>query len=67
MLRRGVNYRFSSCLNGAGAPRRNEALCNLPVIVLTTAMGGEEILKTYKLRCSSCIAKPVHLDQNPQQ
>jgi two-component system, chemotaxis family, response regulator Rcp1 len=41
----------------------DEALCTLPVIVLTTSTDDEEILKMYKLRCSSFIAKPVDLDQ----
>jgi DNA-binding NarL/FixJ family response regulator len=41
----------------------DEALCNLPVIVLTTSTGEEEMLKMYKLRCSSYIAKPVDFDQ----
>jgi CheY-like chemotaxis protein len=41
----------------------DEALCNLPVIVLTTSTDDEEILKMYKLRCSSYIAKPVDLEQ----
>ena len=41
----------------------DEALCNLPVIVLTTSTGDEEIVKMYKLRCSSYIAKPVDFEQ----
>lgn len=41
----------------------DEALCNLPVIVLTTSTDEEEIVKMYKLRCSSYIAKPVDLEQ----
>jgi CheY-like chemotaxis protein len=41
----------------------DQALCNLPVIVLTTSTDDEEIVKMYKLRCSSYIAKPVDLDQ----
>jgi two-component system response regulator len=41
----------------------DEALCNLPVIVLTTSQDEEEILKMYKLRCSSYIAKPVDFEQ----
>jgi two-component system response regulator len=41
----------------------DEALCTLPVIVLTTSTDDEEILKMYKLRCSSYIVKPVDLDQ----
>jgi two-component system response regulator len=41
----------------------DEALCTLPVIVLTTSRDEEEILKMYKLRCSSYIAKPVDFEQ----
>jgi CheY-like chemotaxis protein len=41
----------------------DQTLCNLPVIVLTTSTDDEEILKMYKLRCSSYIAKPVDLEQ----
>jgi two-component system, chemotaxis family, response regulator Rcp1 len=41
----------------------DEALCTLPVIVLTTSTDDEEIVKMYKLRCSSYIAKPVDFEQ----
>jgi two-component system response regulator len=41
----------------------DESLCNQPVIVLTTSTDDEEILKMYKLRCSSYIAKPVDMEQ----
>ena len=41
----------------------DEALCTLPVIVLTTSTDEEEIVKMYKLRCSSYIAKPVDFEQ----
>ena len=41
----------------------DEALRNLPVIVLTTSTDDEEILKMYNLRCSSYIAKPVDFEQ----
>ncbi len=41
----------------------DEALCTLPVIVMTTSTDDEEIIKMYKLRCSSYIAKPVDLEQ----
>jgi two-component system, chemotaxis family, response regulator Rcp1 len=41
----------------------DEGLCNLPVIVLTTSTDEEEIVKMYKLRCSSYIAKPVDFEQ----
>ena len=41
----------------------DESLCNLPLIVMTTSTDDEEILKMYKLRCSSYIAKPVDMEQ----
>jgi two-component system, chemotaxis family, response regulator Rcp1 len=34
-------------------------LCRLPVIVLTTSEGEQDILRMYRLRCSSYIVKPV--------
>jgi CheY-like chemotaxis protein len=41
----------------------DDALCTLPVIVLTTSTDEEEIVKMYKLGCSSYIAKPVDFEQ----
>jgi chemotaxis family two-component system response regulator Rcp1 len=38
-------------------------LSGLPVVVLTTSASEEEILKMYKLRCSSYIVKPVDFEQ----
>ena len=38
-------------------------LNGMPVIVLTTSANEEEILKMYKLRCSSYIVKPVNFEQ----
>jgi len=35
----------------------------IPVVVLTTSAHDEEILKLYKLRCSSYIIKPVDFEQ----
>lgn len=35
------------------------ALCHLPVLILTTSAEESEILKMYRLRCSSYIVKPV--------
>jgi two-component system, chemotaxis family, response regulator Rcp1 len=39
------------------------ALCTLPVVVLTTSTDYKEIVKMYRLRCSSYIAKPVDFEQ----
>ncbi|MFZ5862931.1 MAG: response regulator [Nitrospirota bacterium] len=38
-------------------------LSHLPVVVLTTSSNDQDILKMYKLRCSSYIVKPVDFDQ----
>jgi CheY-like chemotaxis protein len=35
----------------------------IPVVVLTTSAQDEEILKLYKLRCSSYIVKPIDFEQ----
>ncbi|MFZ5877349.1 MAG: response regulator [Nitrospirota bacterium] len=36
---------------------------HLPVVILTTSSDEQDILKMYKLRCSSYIVKPVDFDQ----
>jgi chemotaxis family two-component system response regulator Rcp1 len=41
----------------------DKALNDIPVVVLTTSANEEEILKMYKLRCSSYIIKPVDFEQ----
>jgi chemotaxis family two-component system response regulator Rcp1 len=41
----------------------DETLCSIPVVVLTTSAQDEEILKMYKLRCSSYIVKPVDFEK----
>ena len=41
----------------------DEALNAIPVVILTTSAQDEEIMKLYKLRCSSYIIKPVDFEQ----
>jgi two-component system, chemotaxis family, response regulator Rcp1 len=41
----------------------DNSLIHIPVVVLTTSANDEEILKMYKLRCSSYIVKPVDFEQ----
>ena len=41
----------------------DETLNAIPVVILTTSAQDEEILKMYKMRCSSYIIKPVDFDQ----
>lgn len=42
---------------------QDESLKSLPVVILTTSAQDEEVLKMYKMRCSSYIVKPVDFDQ----
>ena len=42
---------------------KDEKLCHLPVVILTTSSEEQDILRMYKLRCSSYIVKPVDFDQ----
>jgi CheY-like chemotaxis protein len=42
---------------------KDERLKGLPVVVLTTSEREEEVLKMYKMRCSSYIVKPVDFDK----
>jgi CheY-like chemotaxis protein len=41
----------------------DEGLNAIPVVVLTTSAQDEEILKMYKMRCSSYIIKPIDFTQ----
>jgi CheY-like chemotaxis protein len=41
----------------------DDTLNAIPVVILTTSAQDEEILKMYKLRCSSYIIKPIDFDQ----
>jgi len=42
---------------------QDENLRHLPVVILTTSSEEQEILRMYKLRCSSYLVKPVDFDQ----
>jgi len=41
----------------------DESLMSIPVVILSTSEEGEEIMKLYKMRCSSYIVKPVDFEQ----
>jgi CheY-like chemotaxis protein len=42
---------------------KEDNLKSLPVVILTTSEQADEVLKMYKMRCSSYIVKPVDFDQ----
>jgi CheY-like chemotaxis protein len=42
---------------------KDESLKSVPVVILTTSEQAEEVLKMYKMRCSSYIVKPVNFEQ----
>lgn len=42
---------------------KDEALNHIPVVILTTSAEEQDILRMYKLRCSSYIVKPIDFDQ----
>ncbi len=42
---------------------KDEQLCKLSVVILTTSNGARDILDMYNLRCSSYIVKPVDFTQ----
>ena len=41
---------------------RDEALRHLPIVVLTSSKAEEDILRSYKLRCSSYLVKPINFE-----
>ncbi len=43
--------------------KKDDSLCMIPVVILTTSKADEDIVKTYKLGASCYVTKPVGLDQ----
>jgi two-component system, chemotaxis family, response regulator Rcp1 len=41
---------------------RDEKLKHLPIVVLTSSQAEEDILRSYKLRCSSYLVKPINFE-----
>ena len=41
----------------------DQALCHLPVVVMTTSTEENEIYEMYRLRCNSYITKPVNFER----
>jgi len=42
--------------------KQDERLCRIPVVILTTSKAEEDVLRTYNLKASSFITKPVTFD-----
>ena len=42
---------------------QDEALNHIPVVVLTTSSSEQDVLATYKLKCSAYATKPVDFNQ----
>jgi two-component system, chemotaxis family, response regulator Rcp1 len=38
---------------------KDDTLCQLPIVILTTSRSDQDVLDLYKLRCNSYITKPV--------
>jgi len=41
---------------------KDEKLKHLPIVVLTSSKAEEDILRSYKLRCSSYLVKPINFE-----
>jgi CheY-like chemotaxis protein len=41
---------------------KDEALRHFPIVVLTSSKSDEEVTRSYKLRCSSYLVKPIDFD-----
>ncbi len=43
--------------------KRDEELCQIPVVVLTTSQADEDILRSYQLHANAYVTKPVDFDR----
>jgi CheY-like chemotaxis protein len=43
--------------------KRDEELCRIPVVVLTTSRADEDILRSYQLHANAYVTKPVDFDR----
>jgi CheY-like chemotaxis protein len=43
--------------------KRDESLCRIPVVVLTTSEADEDILRSYQLHANAYVTKPVDFDR----
>jgi CheY-like chemotaxis protein len=45
------------------AIKKDEELCRIPVVVLTTSQADEDILRSYQLHANAYVTKPVDFDR----
>lgn len=43
--------------------KRDDELCRIPVVVLTTSQADEDILRSYQLHANAYVTKPVDFEQ----
>ena len=43
--------------------KQDEALCHIPVVILTTSQAEQDVLQSYRLRANAFVTKPVEIDQ----
>ncbi|MEQ4301750.1 response regulator [Plantactinospora sp. B6F1] len=43
--------------------KRDEQLCRIPVVILTTSQADEDILRSYQLHANAYVTKPVDFDR----
>jgi CheY-like chemotaxis protein len=43
--------------------KKDEQLCRIPVVVLTTSQADEDILRSYQLHANAYVTKPVDFDR----
>ncbi|MDG4794114.1 response regulator [Micromonospora sp. WMMD1082] len=43
--------------------KKDEQLCRIPVVVLTTSQADEDILRSYQLHANAYVTKPVDFEQ----
>lgn len=58
-----INMPVMSGRDALKAIQADEALCHVPVVVLTTSTEERDIQEMYRLRCNSYLTKPVNFER----